>query len=266
MVSIGQVWDRTTDVLRGRAGIIAPIAALAIFLPTVINAALTGFAPATSAATGLLSAAVALAVVAATIWGTLAIIAVATDPATTRADAGAQASRRLLPAIGIVLALGLILSLAFVPIVVALLRGGVDFTRPNTAINLGTGVAGFVTLYTLVLMAFALWLSARLMLLNPVIVNERLGLRSVARSVQLTRGLTWRLVGLLILFSVVVLVPTFAVQRVVGVVARLLLGEGGIPTATFLASAAGAVVTSTFSAIAAVFQAQLYVAAGGRRL
>lgn len=265
-VSIGQVWDRTTDVLRGRTGIIAPIATLAIFLPTVVNAALTSFAPAGATTTSLLAAAIALAVVVATVWGTLAIIAVATDPATTRADAHRQASARLLPAIGIVVALGMILSLAFVPVVVALVQGGVDVTRPNTAVNLSTGAASFITLYMLVLMALGLWLSARLMLLNPVILNERRGLRSVTRSIELTRGLTWRLVGVLILFAIVVLVPTLAVQAVVGVVVRLLLGEGGIATATFLAAVAGAVVTTAFSAVAAVFQAQLYVAAGGTRL
>lgn len=260
MTSMGQVWDRTTDVLRGRTSIIAPIAALAIFLPSVLNAALSGFRPAPSMATGFLGLAIALAVVLATMWGTLAIIAVATDPATTRADAGAQATARLLPAIGIVVALGVILSLAFVPIVVALLRGGMDFSRPNTAINLSGGVASFVTLYTLVVTALGLWLSARLMLLNPVILNERLGLRSIARSIELTRGLTWRLIGVIVLFAIVVLVPTLAVQAVVGVVVRLLLGAEGIPTATFLAGVAGAVVTTGFSAVAAVFQAQLYVA------
>lgn len=260
MVSMGQVWDRTTDVLRGRAGILLPIAALSIFLPAVVNAALSNFVPVTSAATGLLSVLVSLAVVAATIWGTLAIVAVATDPATTRADAGAQATGRLLPAVGIFVALGIVLSLAFLPIVVALLRAGVDFTRPNPTISLARGTAGFISLYTLVLTAFGFWLSARLMLLNPVIVNERAGLRSVTRSIELTRGLTWRMIGLLILFAVVVLVPTLAVQWVVFVVARLPLGESGIPLARFLGSAAGAVVTTGFSVVAAVFQAQLYVA------
>lgn len=260
MVSMGQVWDRTTDVLRGRMGIILPIAALSIFLPAVANAALSSFAPAPSPAAGLLGVVVALAVVAATIWGTLAIVAVATDPATTRADAGAQATARTLPAIGIFVALGIILSLAFLPVLVALLRAGVDFTRPNSATNLGAATATFVTLYMLVLMVFGFWLSARLMLLNPVIVNERLGLRSVARSIELTRGLTWRLIGLLMLFAVVVLVPTFAVQRVVGVAVGLLTGQDGIAVATFAAAVAGAIVTTGFSVVAAVFQAQLYVA------
>lgn len=260
MVSIGQVWDRTTDVLRGRTAIIAPIAALAIFLPAVVSAALSSYRVVASPAVGLLGLLVALLVIVATMWGTLAIIAVASDPATTRADAQAQASRRVLPALGIALALGIVLSLVFLPIVVALLRGGVNLTQPNTAINLSAGTAAFVTLYTLVLIAAGLVLSARLVLLNPVILNERLSLRSIPRSIELTRGLTWRLIGVLILFAVVMLVPTLAVQAVVGVAVRLALGEGGIPTAKFLASVAGAVVTTGLSAIAAVFQAQLYVA------
>ncbi|SFP94086.1 hypothetical protein [Sphingomonas rubra] len=265
MVSVGQVWDRTVDVLRGRTAIIAPIAALAIFLPSVVNAALASYGPRAVPAAGLLVLAVALAVVVATVWGTLAIIAVATDPATTRADAQAQASARVLPAIGIVVALGVALSLAFVPIFVALVRGGVNVTLPSTAVKLSGGAATFVTLYTLVLIVAGLWLSARLMLLNPVILNERLGLRSVLRSVELTRGLTWRLIGVLVLFALVVLVPTLAARSVVGLVVRLLLGADGIPTAAFLAGVAAAAVSTVFSAVAAVFQAQLYVAARAAR-
>lgn len=265
MTSMGQVWDRTTDVLRGRMSIIAPIAALAIFLPSVVNAALTGFRPAASPATGLLGLAVALAVVLATMWGTLAIIAIATDPATTRADAQRQATARLLPALGIVVALGVILSLAFIPLVALLVSSGVSITPTGRgwSMNPATmsgGSAGLITLYMLVLVVAGLWLSARLMLLNPVILNERRGLRSIPRSIELTRGLTARLIGVILLFAIVVAVPTLAVQAVVGIVVRLLLGADGIPTAAFLAGVAGAVVTTAFSAVAAVFQAQLYVA------
>ena len=264
MVSMGNVWDRTVDVLRGRAGIITPIAALAILLPNVLSAGVTSFTP-TSPGSALAGAAVALASVVATIWGTLAIIAIATDPATGRADAQAQASARLLPALGVVLVLGAILTLAFVPIIVALIRAGVDFTKPDTAAQMSGGAAGFILLYGLVLMAFALWLSARIMLLNPVILNERRGLRAIPRSIELTQGLTGKLIAVLLLFSLVVLIPTLAVQAVVGVVVRLIVGQEGIAAATFAAAAAGAVVTTASSVVAAVFTAQLYVAVRERQ-
>lgn len=263
-LSIGDVWDRTTDVLRGRTGIIAPIAILAILLPNVASAAVTSFAP-KSPSSALLLVIVTFLSVVATIWGTLAIIAVASDPATDRPAAQRQATARLLPALGIVLVLGAVLMLAVVPIVVGLMRGGVDFTRPDTAAQLSGGAAGFVFLYSLVLIAFAFWLSARLIVLNPVILNERCGLRSIPRSIELTQGMTWKLIALLILFSLVVLIPTLAVQAVVGVAVRLIVGEEGRAAAAFAGSAAGTVVTSAFSAIAAVFQAQLYVALRARR-
>jgi hypothetical protein len=269
MVRIGTVWDRTVEVLKGRANILVPIAIVSLFLPSVVNTGLAAFGPTGTGGAGtggvaLLGMVVALAVLLANIWGQLAMLAVATHPATTRADAGRQATARLLPALGVILALGVLFALALVPVVGAIMSAGVDLTRGSVSVqSLPPGVSGFVGLYSLVLLVVAFVVGARLILLNPVILNERRGLGAVMRSFRLTRGLTLKIVGVMILFAIVLLIPMLAVQAVVGVIARLILGADSLPAIAFLAGTAGAAVTSLFSVVAAAFTAQLYVAVAG---
>ena len=72
--------------------------------------------------------------------------------------------------------------------------------------------------------------------------------------------MTWRIIGVLVLFCIVLLVATGAAQSVTGIVFRLVLGADSVATAAFLAGVAGSIVTTVFTALAAVFTAQLYVA------
>ena len=266
MVRIGTVWDRTVDVLKGRENILVPIAVMSLFLPSVANTALAAFGPRGSGAVALLGTVVAFAVLLANIWGQLAMLAVATHPATTRADAGRQATARLLPALGVILAMAVLFALALVPPVGAMMNAGIDLTSGTISVqSLPPGVSGFIGLYSLALLVVAFVIGARLILLNPVILNERRGLGAVMRSFRLTRGLTLKIVGVMILFAIVLLVPMMAIQAVVGLVARLILGADAQPAIGFLAGTAGAAVTSLFSVVAAAFTAQLYVAVADDR-
>ena len=266
MVRMGNVWDRAVEVLRGRSSILGSIAVGAIFVPSLVGNAVSTFLTPTpganvAATTGLLGLVLGLAVLLVSIWGQLAMLAVASDPATTRADAGRQATQRLLPAVGIVLLLGVVFTLAFMPLVFILMRAGVNFTSLNAMQTVSASTAGSASLYILVMMVLGLVVGARLLLLNAVIVNERRGIGAIMRSVRLTRGMTLRIIGLMLLFALVLLVPMIAVQSVFGLVARLVLGGDAPGLVTFIASAAGAVVTTIFSVVAAAFTAQLYVAA-----
>lgn len=269
MVRMGTVWDRALDVLRGRATIMAPIAALAIFLPTVASNAVTAYgqpapgAAAAGAGLGLLGSVVSVVLLIASIWGQLALLAIATDPATTRDDATRQATRRLGPALGVVLALVAIFVLLMLPALLPLMRAGLDMNNPQAMSTLPSGTAGFVFLYFLVFFIVAIVAGARLILLNPVILNERRGAGAIRRSFELTRGMTLRIVGLLLLVGVLLLVSTFAVQAVTTLVLRLVLGAEALPTVQFIATTAGAVVSTALSVVAAAFTAQLYVAAAG---
>lgn len=265
MVKMGSVWDRTIEVLNGRTGMIAPIAVLGMLVPSVVRDGFVAFSTPGTTNFALVGGLLNLVALVAMIWAELAIVAIATDPATDAASARRQAGARLLPTLGITALLMIVAALLVLPPVIVLKQSGFDFSAAanGTRVQMtppGTGAAGFTILYGLVYLVAMIWLGARLLLLNPVIFNERLGLGAIRRSVQLTRGLTWRIIGVMILFVIVLLVAAGAAQAVTGIIFRLALGADGIATATFLAGIAATIVTTAFTALAVVFTAQLYVA------
>ena len=83
-VGIGSVWDGAVEAVRGRLGLLVPIAALSLFLPGVIQAAVLLYAGGASGAvvtppTGVaavLRFALALGLLVLTLWGALAITAI----------------------------------------------------------------------------------------------------------------------------------------------------------------------------------------------
>jgi hypothetical protein len=265
MVKMGIVWDRTVEVLNGRTGMIARIAVLGILLPSVVRDGYVAFSTPGTPRFALIGGLLAIASLFILLWAQLAIVAIATDPANDAAAARRQAGGRVLPAIGITALLTIVLVLLAMPPVVALILSGFDFVAAASGANApmtppSANTVVFIGLYSLLFLIALIWIGARLVLLNPVILNERLGLGALRRSIQLTKGLTWRIVGVMILFVIVTLVAGGAAQSVTGIVFRLALGAKGIPTATFLASIAGEIVTTALTALAAVFTAQLYVA------
>lgn len=262
MVSIGRVWDRTTQVLGGRGSTLAGIAALTILLPTIVRAGYAAYVPPTPAAMGIGSL-IAILVLLATIWGQLAIVALSSDPDNTRGSATAIATRRLPLAIGIILVIGIVGTLLVVPALVAIAPAlnpmAIRLMQAGIMPNVAPGAMLFVSLYLLVLAIAFFVVCARLMVLNAVIVNERAGFGSILRAFRVTHGLTWKLIGVTILYVIVLLVAMGAAQAVTGIVFRLILGPNGIATATFLAAIAGAIVTTAMSVVATVFATQLYV-------
>lgn len=267
-VKMGSVWDRTTEVLNGRTGMIATITVLGLVLPSILRDAYVSAATPGTASFAGIGMALSLAALLAMIWAQLAIIAVATHPATTRDDAGRQARVRLAPAFGLTLLLGLVAVVAMLPPIVALTLSGFDFAAAARGASMATtvpsaGTAVFVTVYCIVLGVLAIWVAARLILLNPVILNERRGIGAIGRSFALTRGMTWRIIGVVILFAIVLTIATLAAEAVTGLVFRLALGASAKGLSAFLAGVVGTLVSSAFTAIAAVFTAQFYVASAG---
>ena len=272
-VKMSAVWDRAVEVMSGRTTMLVSIAALTLWLPTVVRTAMAlsvggpataGGVPTPGTAGLLFLVAVVVAVV--TIAGQLALIAAASDPATTRNEAFAIGFRRLPLTLGLALLFGLAIFVLLIPMVVPIAAAVAnpaaltsDGMRTAMA-GISAGTRGFLGIYFLVLVAIMLWLTARLALLNPVIVNERQGVRSFARSFALTRGLTWKIIGLAILFGVVSGVVILATQSVVGIVFRLLLGGDNAGLVLLLTTAVVAVATSAVTIVWTVFLAQLYVA------
>lgn len=262
MVKMGNVWDRTMEVLNGRGGMLAGIAVLTLFVPGVISAAYAAYAtPGT--ATAAIGALLALATSVAALWGQLYVIAAASDPGTDRATARRGANGRLLPALLLALALVAIMLVALLPAAVLLAMAGFDFAALSQGATQGTvapGPALLASLYAIVVLIVMLFAGARLLPLYAVVLHERLGLGAIARSWRLTRRHTWRLVGVVLLFLIVLMIATSAAQSVGGLVFRIILGADARATVTFVAAVIAQAVSTALTLIAIVFSAQLYVA------
>lgn len=264
-VRIGTVWDDTTAVLADRAGLLAPVAALAFFLPALVRGAIKAYAGVSTGAAALGLAAALLALVLL-VWGQLTVVAVASDPATTRGEASRQAQRRVPAALLVTLIVIAVAIVAMLPVIGVLAASGFDFQAfaaragSTTPPPIPAGASLFIGLYALALLAASLWLAARLFLLNPVILHERRGIGAIGRSMRLTRGLTWKLIGVALLLGLVWLVATWAARAVVFIVLRLLLGPENIATATFGGFIAAAATGAAFNTVVSVFAARLYAA------
>lgn len=259
MTRMSAVWDRTVEVLNGRAGILAAIALLTIAIPSIIQSAVGG---GMQAAPSLAGGIVGLVAFGLTLWGTLAMTAVASDPAVGRA-AGLRIGARALPrTLAVMLVLGVALLLLWVPAIALLMGSGYDLAaaqRGDQVAAMANVRAAPVVLYSLLATAAMIWLFARLSVIYPVLVNERLAFGAIGRAFALTRGLTARIVGVVILFLVVLAVAVLATQGVFGTAFRLMLGAEQ-RLALVLTAAVLAVVTTGFSVLQIVFAAQLYVA------
>jgi len=127
-----------------------------------------------------------------------------------------------------------------------------------------TAAAGrTILLLSLATTVFLLWLGARLLPVQAVILHERLGLRAIARAFSATRGLALRLVVAELVFVVVIAIAALAAQAVIGTAMFFALGPDRVDLSLFLAAVAGALVTGMLTALAWVFVARLYAALVG---
>ncbi|WP_034160476.1 hypothetical protein [Sphingomonas sp. ERG5] len=267
MVNMGNVWDRATEFLSDNLSAIVPIALFAIFLPQSLQSNLQPLARLAPTATVVIDIIWCIAAIVS-LWGQIAIIAFAIDPAAGRVTAIQMANKRVASAVGIKLLMVLAAVLLIAPIGVAMGLAGFDFAAAmaGSEQDLPSGVAGFIALYILALTALVCWLVARLALIYPVIVWERRGIGALRRSVVLTRGIAWKVIGVMILFGVVAGVAIIAAQFVFGSILRLAMGgKGDISVATVLTSVLVGAVITAFIVLFSAFIAKLYLAVRDRR-
>ncbi|ONF97754.1 hypothetical protein [Sphingomonas jeddahensis] len=263
MISMGTIWDRATAVIAGRFGILAMIALLTLFVPTLVQAAVDMVSE-TSPGMKPVGALVAILVALAGTAGALALTAVATDPSVDQGRAFAIAGARIGPMLGIIIVLIVAAFVAMLPGVILIGMAGFDIQRAQAGLTqdgLNLARFGFGMLY-LVLLTFAvLWIGAKLVPLVGVVVNERRGLGAIRRSFALTRGSTFKLIGVLILYSIVFVVVLMAATSIVGLAVRLAAGADGAAVVTFAVGLVTAAVTAVFSVLQSVFSGQFYLAA-----
>ena len=263
MVKMSTVWDRTAEFLSENIAAILPIALFAFFVPASVGGS---FQPVLLTATPGLALAlrlVQLAFAILSVWGSLAITALALEGASGE-TAGTIARRRLLPALLVSVALGVAMIALVLPVSIVLAVSGYDLTAigRGDAVEISSSAAAFVSIYFLVFSIAMLWIGARLIVVTPVIVREGLMLGSIPRSWRLTRGSTWRIIGVLILFVVVASVSALAANTVFGSIFALVAGGGedGISLAGVLTSTVTAAVQTAFLVLLPAFTAKLYLA------
>ena len=106
-----------------------------------------------------------------------------------------------------------------------------------------------------------LFVGTRLALLNPVVIDDRLGvLASLKRAWALTKGSFWRLFGFLAIVLVVSTIAGSAAQAVFGVIGGLVAGVDG---ARLLGGIAAAGVSGVVQVYMLVMLARLYRQAAG---
>lgn len=267
MVKMGDVWDRTIAFLGDHLSTILPIALFAIFAPSCISGSLADVQVTTGMGVRMALGLIPIAFAILSLWGQLAIVALAIDPA-IGGNANRVATARLLPAIGVYVVAFMIAFVVFggQAMLFAFLGGydlgqismaGQTMQRLALPPQLGRGVAILLMVEAVLL----LLLFARLAPITGVIVAERRGVGAFARAFHLTRGLTWKLVGVVVLYAIVTFVSVLAARTVFGSILGLLTSrEGSISVAGVLTAVIVAAVSTCFTVLAAAFCAKLYVA------
>ncbi|MDV3455485.1 hypothetical protein RZN05_00700 [Sphingomonas sp. HF-S4] len=268
MVKMGTVWDRTAEFLGDNIAAVVPIALLAFFVPASIEgnfeAAMTG------AGTGFKALLYTLQFVFALIslWGSLAITAMALDIASERSAANI-ATRRFLPALVVSVVMFAAACVLLLPIPALLLANGYDMNAMarGESVEMSMQVAGTIVVYALVALALLLWLVARLIVATPVVVRENRMLSALGESWSLTRGAALRIVGVILLFAIVSWVAGLAAKTVFGSIFALVAGNDGegVTLATVMTSIVVAAVQSAFMVIPPAFTAKLYLALTARQ-
>jgi len=263
MAKMGTVWDRTAEFLSDNLGAILPVALLAFFVPASIEGSFQAAKASAGTALALSLYLVQIAFGILSIWGSLTISAMALDMADVR-GAGRIGRDRLLPALAVSVLIFAAMFVLALPVPLALQLGGYDvmeIARGNN-VSLSPQIAGGIALYMLVALCLILWIGARLFVTNPVIVREKRMFSSLRQSWKLTRGMTWRIIGVILLFALISWVSILAANMVFGSIFTLVAGgpADGISLAGVLTSVVVAAVQTGFTVLVPAFTAKLYLA------
>ena len=270
---MGVVWDRATEFLGDNIARVTPIALALIFVPASINDAIAPLGTANpEMQTGISIAGLVFAIVS--ILGQLAIMALALDPGRTAGAAVGAALSKLFLGVLITILLLLALIFALIPLVVIVASAGLDMsgfaTNDQAAISaaiaqLPPSLIWTILGYMLAWAVLSIWVSARLTLAYPALLDQNLGMGAISGSWMLTRGLVMKIIGVLLLYVIVSGVAALAAKAAFGGVLGLIAGgaEPGSVASVLTSVAVGAVGTA-FAMLQAAFIAKLYVDARDR--
>lgn len=269
MVNMGNVWDRTTEFLSDNLGAIVPIALLAIFVPQSISGSIK---LAGTAVTPALGQGIMLALLLPILWGQLAIAALALRPDGGRAAAQSIATRRFPHYLLAMLILFAVLVVLVLPVILALAASGIDLTALASGASgakpdISPALAAFVALYGLAWLVFAIFVSVRFSTLLVAVIAAEGGVGgALRRSLALSRGIAWKLLGVVLLFGLVAGVASIAVNSVFGTLFRLIdPAAGPFSIGSIIVAILGGLVTTAYYVLQSSFMAKVYLAATAAR-
>jgi hypothetical protein len=209
-LSISRAWDETKAVLGRDAGLIVAVGLALFVLPQTIAGLVAPAPPRGQMAEPGWWTVLALLALLVGVVGQLAVVRLALAPPTSVAEAIRLAVRRAPTFFGALLIYGL-------PFLVALLAIlGMRSSGGNGALALA------VLIFLLILIPVAV----RVQLSSAVAVAEAGGpLAILRRSLELTRGHTLRLIGVLLLFFLVFGIALAAYELVIGSLVLLTVGQ-----------------------------------------
>lgn len=255
-MSIGKAWEEAVAFVAREATLLFPVALLFVALPGLILQEMMppelqawftqpkpDAIPAMPPGFGL-----AMLLTIILIWfGSLTLFALALRPGISVGEALRLSFARLPVLIGT--ALVVVVAVAVIFIAAALVGVVASLASKQLAaaagLLLGFGLAGIV-----------FFASIRLVLLNPVVIDTRLGVMdSLRQAWALTRGYFWRLFGFLIIVMLLSTIAGSAAQAIIGSLAGL---AGGADAARLAGGLAGAAVSSIAQVYMLVMLARLY--------
>lgn len=242
-VSIGTAWEDAAAFVRKERRVLAPIVLGLILLPAVVSTMVQPPTPAGESPEPGLWMVVALAMILLMMVGQMAIVLLADGWRGSVGEAIGRAARRLptLAVAGLIVIVPMVLCFSIVLAVIAL-GSGVDGQLRTE--SLGTGGV----LAILVFMILSLLVTVRLLPLIAVVALGKEGpIASLKRTVRLTSGQFWRLLGFFLLFAIAFFVASLAAGAVVGSIVQLLLGRPEPWSVSLLLMAlAGALIQTGF--------------------
>lgn len=255
-MSIGKAWEDAVAFVAREASLLLPVAFLFIALPGLILQEMTPpeltawFAtpkadaiPAMPPGFGL-----AMLITVILIWfGSLALFALALRPGISVGEALRLSFARLPVLLGTALVvIGIIIGVIVLATLIAVvLSAASQKAGAATGVLLGLGAAALV-----------FYASIRLVLLNPVVIDSRMGVMASLRSAwALTRGHVLRLFVFLLILMVASTIAASAAQLIVGLLGGLMAGPEG---ARLAGGVAGAAVSSVIQVYMLVMLARLY--------
>ena len=203
-ISMSAIWDDSAAFIRREAGLLVPLALATLAVGNAGAELSMDLIRATARGGGsgaaLLGLLLSLLLI---ILGKLAVTSLVLVPRQSVGEAIRHAAQRLTKILAINIALGLLFAMLAVPLVIMLAKSGIDLTTPSPKLP---APAAF---YILALFGLGLYLGARLITLNPTIMDRNPDFASLFKSCfAQTQGTTGKIIGIAFIYLVVTLVLT----------------------------------------------------------